>query len=95
MTSILKLTPTRDCVEDLDELKDTTTSGLVTYGLRSGCLDSEYYLALRLQQLRELCLKLAIDSLEEGYPISDSTLKLIDVTREVTTEKRFATFKQM
>ena len=66
MTSELKLTPIQEQLENLDELKDTTTSGLVSYGLRTGCLDSEYHLALRLQELRVLCLKLVEDSLEEG-----------------------------
>jgi len=95
MTSELKLTPIQECLEDLDELKDTTTSGLVSYGLRSGCLDSEYHLALRLEELRKLALTLVEQSLAEGGAISDSTLKLIDIQRVETITKRFATFQKI
>ena len=87
----IKLTKAAECSTKLgDSLEDTTTAGLVEYGLRSGCLDSEYYLALRLQALRELALQLAIDTIEEGNAISDTALKLIDVERDVIETKRFS-----
>jgi len=87
--SDLTLTPYKDEILS-DTLTDYTTAGLVEYGLRHCGLDSEYHLALRLQQMRELALQLVIDSLEEGHAISDSTLKLIDVQREVKEMKRFS-----
>jgi len=87
--SDLTLTPYKDEIHS-DTLTDYTTAGLVEYGLRHCGLDSEYHLAIRLQQMRELALQLVIDSLEEGHAISDSTLKLIDVQREVKETKRFS-----
>jgi len=82
--SDLTLTPYKDEIHS-DTLTDYTTAGLVEYGLRHCGLDSEYHLALRLQQMRELALQLVID-----HAISDSTLKLIDVQREVKETKRFS-----
>ena len=89
MSDELTLTPYEDEIHS-DTLTDTTTAGLVEYGLRHCGLDSEYHLAIRLQQMRELALQLVKDSLEEGHAISDSTLKLIDVQREVKELKRFS-----
>ena len=72
------------------DLEDTTTAGLIEYGFRLGGLDSEYKLAMRLQQMRVLFYELATQSMEEGYSISDSVLKILDVEAEVNETKRFS-----
>ena len=89
MSDKLILTPCEVEIES-DTLTDYTTAGLVEYGLRHCGLESEYHLALRLQELRKLALQLIKDSLADGHAISDSTLKLIDVQRETTELKRFS-----
>jgi len=86
----LRLTPVKDCAILNSNLEDTTTAGLIEFGLRQGGLDSEYHLANRLQSIRELALELAVQSMEEGYSISDSFLKLLDVQVEVAETKRMS-----
>ena len=86
----LRLTPVKDSSPDLSDLTDTTTAGLIEHGFRLGGLDTEYNLAVRLQQMRVLFFELAVQSIEEGYSISDSVLKIIDVEAEVNETKRFS-----
>lgn len=87
----LKLTPIKTGLSDENVLTDFTTAGLVSYCLRHGCLDSEYHLAVRMEELREVAFRLAKKLMDEGYGVGDSDLKIIDVSAEVTTveTKRF------
>lgn len=87
----LRLTPFKDSTTNTNsDLTDSTTAGLIEYGLRLGGIDSEYYLATRLQEMRKLFFALAEQSMEEGYSISDTVLKILDVEAEVNETKRFS-----
>ena len=88
--SNLKLTAINECIETDEELKDTTTAGLLNYGLRSGCTETEYLLSIRLQELRKHAFDLAIEVMEEGGGVGDNLLKLLDVEMEVKETKRFS-----
>lgn len=74
---------------DTDEMCDYTTAGMVNFCLRSGCLDSEYHLALRTQELRKLALRLMDLWQGEGYPLEERWLDLVDVEASTMTTKRF------
>jgi hypothetical protein len=87
--SNIKLTPIVECIDSDEELKDYTTVGLLNYGLRSGCSDAEYHLALRLQELRKHTLALVEQHMAEGYGVGNSLLNLLDVEMEVKETKRF------
>lgn len=83
--------------KDAGQLTDTTTAGLLEYGLREGCTDAEYHLALRLEAMRELTFKLINERMAEGFGAGMSELELIDVKVDLTNEllglstsKRFA-----
>lgn len=75
-------------------LNDFSTAGLVQYCLRSGCLDSEYHLALRTQKLRALALRLADELVGMGGWVAENDLKLIDVFGEVVERKRLFTDRE-
>ena len=85
----LRLTAVNECADNDSNLEDTTTAGLIEYGLRNGGLESEYLLAMRLQQIRVLAFELARQSMEEGHTISDTFLKLLDVKADIAETKRF------
>ena len=86
----LHLTAVNECAEIHSNLEDTTTAGLIEFGLRHGGLEAEYQLAIRLQEIRVLAFELANQSMEEGYSISDTFLKLLDVQVEVAETKRMS-----
>ena len=87
----LRLTPIKDSTTNTHSiLTDTTTAGLIEYGFRLGGMDTEYKLAQRLQEMRVLFFTLAEQSMEEGYSISDSVLKILDVEADVNETKRFS-----
>jgi len=86
----LRLTSVAECIRMDDSLEDTTTAGLIEYGLRHGAPQTEYALAIRLQEIRNYAFELANQSMEEGYSISDSFLKLLDVRVDVAETKRMS-----
>ena len=86
----LRLTPVKDSTTNTHSiLSDTTTAGLIEYGFRLGGMDTEYKLALRLQQMRELFFALAEEAMENGG-VSDTVLKILDVEADVNETKRFS-----
>jgi len=72
-----------------DSLEDYTTAGMVNFCLREGCLESEYHLALRTQELRKVALRLMIFMQAEGYPVDERHMQIIDVTADTMLTKRF------
>ena len=85
----LRLTPVKDSQHGDSVLTDTTTAGLIEYGFRLGGLDSEYKLAMRLQQMRELFFAMAEQAMENGG-VSDTVLRILDVEADVNEVKRFS-----
>lgn len=71
-----------------DDVYRNGTADLVNYGLRHGGTQAEYDLAIRLQELREMAFELVEQEIEEGYPISDSMLALLDTEKEVMAKER-------
>ena len=77
-----------DGSEQTDDEYNNGTADLINYGLRHGGTQAEYDLALRLQELRELAFELVEQEIEEGHPISDHMLALLDTEKEVMAKER-------
>ena len=87
----LRLTPVKDSTTNTNSvLTDTTTAGLIEYGLRLGGADTEYKLAKRLQEMREVFFDIAENFMEQGFSVSDTALKILDVEADVKETKRFS-----
>jgi hypothetical protein len=86
---IMKLTPIKESQDLMDDVYAMDTVSLIEYGLRDGCIDSEYQLALRLQEMRKITFSLLEHLEAEGFTPGNATLGMVDVQREVVTSKRF------
>ena len=71
-----------------DDVYNNGTADLVNYGLRHGGTQAEYDLAVRLPEIRELAFELVEQEIEDGQPISDSMLALLDTEKEVMAKER-------
>ena len=74
----------------LDDKYDDTTADLCDYLLRDCGLQSEYDAGMRIDELRELALKLATALIEDGHTIDPLDLGLIDVQVDSVTTVRLS-----
>lgn len=75
----LKPVDTTGQIRDSDAYDVNSTSDLINYCLRDGCLDSEYHISLRFQQLREVAMELINELYEHGGAPTSQQLAVIDV----------------
>jgi len=84
----MKLTPADPSQAIRDDKYKSDTVSLIEYGLRDGCLQSEYDLASRLEELRGVALDLANELYKYGGDANSRQLQLIDVLVEKMVERR-------